>query len=171
MPLASGAFRGGALAADNLAATNEDHAAPAVHVKDASQPGVLVLRMPSSYVYVSGTLAFKAVVGNGGSVAVSFSDNQGMDWKKIANVKASGEQKIDLTMSVFRRYDYRLKFELTGQGTGLKASTSRTTCSIRRPRCQPSRKARTRSRWLPVRKRVRSRWRATPTRQRPPGNN
>ena len=121
VPLASGVFRGGALAADNLAATNEDHAAPAVHVKDASQPGVLVLRMPSSYVYVAGTLAFKAAIGSGGSVAVSFSDNQGLDWKKIADVKASGQQKIDLTMSVFRRYDYRLKFELTGQGTGLES--------------------------------------------------
>ena len=48
--------------AENLAATSEDRAAPAVHVKDAARPGVLVLRMPTSYVYVSGTLAFKAVV-------------------------------------------------------------------------------------------------------------
>ena len=121
VPLASGAFRGGALAAENLAATGQDHAAPAVHVKDASQPGVLVLRMPSSYVYVAGTLAFKAVVPTGGSVVVSFSDNQGMDWKKIAIVESSGEQKIDLTMSVFRRYDYRLKFGLYGRGTGLES--------------------------------------------------
>jgi hypothetical protein len=121
VPLAGGGLRGGALRAENLASTAEDQAAPALHVKDAAQPGVLVLRMPSSYVYVSGTLAFKAVVGSGGGVAVSFSDNQGLDWKKIADVKASGDQKIDLTMSVFRRYDYRLKFELTGRGTGLES--------------------------------------------------
>ena len=121
VPLAGGAFRGGALAAENLASTSEDRAAPALHVKDAARPGVLVLRMPSSYVYVSGTLAFKAVVGNGGGVAVWFSDNHGLDWKKFADVKTSGDQKIDLTMHVFRRYDYRLKFELTGKGTGLES--------------------------------------------------
>ena len=57
--------------AENLASTSEDGAAPAVHVKDAARPGLLVLRMPTSYIYVSGTLAFKAIVGNGGGVAVS----------------------------------------------------------------------------------------------------
>ncbi len=119
VPLASGAFRGGALAADNLASTGEDGAAPAVHVKSPARPGVLVLRMPTSYVYVSGTLAFKAIVGDRGGVVVSLSDNQGLDWKKIADVKAGGEQKIDLTPVVFRRYDYRLKFELSGKATGL----------------------------------------------------
>jgi hypothetical protein len=121
VPLAGGAFRGGALLAENLAATSEDRAAPAVHVKDAARPATLVLRMPTSYVYVSGMLAMKAVVGQGGGVAVSLSDNQGLDWKPIAEVKASGDQKIDLTAAVFRRYDYRLKFELTGRGTGLES--------------------------------------------------
>ena len=39
VPLASGAFRGGALTAVNLAAKSEDKAGPAVHVKDAEGPG------------------------------------------------------------------------------------------------------------------------------------
>jgi len=115
------------LTADNLACTAEDKAAPAVHVKDAAKDGGLIIRMPCSYVYVGGTLEFNAVVGEGGAVAASFSDNNGLDWKEIANVKASGAQKIALGYSAenghraFRRYDYRLKFDLKGKGTGLDA--------------------------------------------------
>jgi len=76
------------------------------------------LRFPSSYVYVTGKTTVKAsVAGGGGKVAVSFSDNNGLDWKPVATVDKSGEQTIDLDALVQRRYDYRLKFELTGNGT------------------------------------------------------
>ena len=118
VPLGSGAFRGGALLAENLAAKSEE-AGPAVHVKDAARDGVLVVRMPTSYVYLGGTLSFAAVVGAGGSVAVAFSDNNGLDWKDVTAVSASGDQTVDLKPLVFRRYDYRLKFTLKGKGTGL----------------------------------------------------
>ena len=74
VPLASGAFRSGALAAKNLACTREDGVAPAVHVKDPAQKGVCIVRMPSSYVYLSGTVAMKAIVGAGGSIIVSYSE-------------------------------------------------------------------------------------------------
>ena len=119
LPLASGKFRSGVLTADNLACTAEDKAAPALHLKDAAQAGVLVVRMPSSYVYLGGELRSKVSVGAGGSVTVSFSDNQGLDWKEIAKFEAGGEQKVDLKNLVFRRYDYRVKVELRGAGTGL----------------------------------------------------
>jgi len=125
VPLASGAFRAGTLASDNLACTAEDKAAPALHVQDAAKDGVLVVRMNSSYIYVGGTLEFAAVVGEGGSIVASFSDNNGLDWKPVATVAASGAQKVDLGYTkenghrAFRRYDYRVKFELKGKGTGL----------------------------------------------------
>jgi len=121
VPLADGAFRLGALEATNLASRAEDKAGPAVHVKDPAQPATLVLRMPSSYVYLTGRLAFKAAVGEGGQIAVEFSDNNGLDWKEVAKVAASGEQSVDLKPRVLRRYDYRLKFTLKGAGTGLDA--------------------------------------------------
>lgn len=121
VPLADGAFRTGALVAENLACKAEDKLSPAVHVKDAGQPGVLEFRMPSSYVYLTGTLTFKAVVGNGGEVVVLFSDNNGLDWKEVKRVTASGEQTVDLQSLVLRRYDYRLRFVLKGKGTGLDA--------------------------------------------------
>ena len=119
VPLANGAFRGGALAVENLAAKSDDKAGPAVHVEDPSMPSTLIFRMPSSYVYLTGELAFKAAVGEGGEVAVSFSDNNGLDWKEIAKATASGDQKVDLKPLIVRRYDYRLKFALKGKGTGL----------------------------------------------------
>jgi hypothetical protein len=119
VPLAGGAFRRGALAAENLAAKADDGVSPALHVKDTARPAALVIRMPSSYVYLSGTLTFRAAVAAGGSIVVSLSDNQGFDWVKMAESTASGEQKIDLTKFVERRYDYRLKFEIAGAGTGL----------------------------------------------------
>lgn len=93
-----------------------------VQIADATKPGVLVLRVPSSYVYLSGELTLKAAVGNAGEIVVQFSDNNGLDWKGAApSLTASGEQKIDLKKLVFRRYDYRLKFTLKGAGTALEA--------------------------------------------------
>jgi hypothetical protein len=121
VPLADGGFRAGALAAQNLACRAEDPAGPALHARDASADGVLVLRMPSSYVYLGGTLAMEAVVGDGGSVAVAFSDNNGLDWRDVETVTASGKREIDLKALVFRRYDYRLRFTLKGKGTGLES--------------------------------------------------
>jgi len=107
-----------ACAADNLAAGNQS---PALHAADSSRPGVLVLRMPSNYVYLTGAVTCKAVIGAGGEIEVQFSDNNGLDWKEIARLKTSGEQHLDLKPLVFRRYDYRLKLTLRGQGTGLDA--------------------------------------------------
>jgi len=121
VPLASSEFRGGAMIAENLAAKLEDGKAPAVHVQDPARPGVLVIRMPSSYVYLTGTLVFDAVAGDGGKITVSFSDNNGLDWKEVQSVASTGKQSIDLKPLIFRRYDYRLKFEMTGAGTGLDA--------------------------------------------------
>jgi hypothetical protein len=118
VPLADPDFRKSALTFDNLAASPEKKPA-AVSVQRDGPPGILILRMPSSFVYLTGQLTLQAVVGRGGSIAVSYSDNQGLDWKEIATVGASGEKKIDLNSLVFRRYDYRLKLTLHGAGTGL----------------------------------------------------
>jgi len=114
VPLAGGAWRRAALLAENL----DDRA---VRVKDAAQPGRLVLRLPSSYVYLTGMLTLRATVGAGGSVVVSFSDNNGLDWKEAARLTTAGEKRLDLTPRVLRRYDYRLKFTFRGKGTGLEA--------------------------------------------------
>ncbi len=111
------------LQADNLVSAS-GHLEPAVAVKDPAQPGTLVFRMPSSYVYLGGELDFMPVVGTGGSVIVSFSDNNGLDWREIARVDAAGPaggSKVDLKRYIYRRYDYRLKFVLQGKGTGLNA--------------------------------------------------
>lgn len=119
VPLGNGGFRGGALFADNLASKREDGSGPEVHVKDPAQPATLVIRMPSSYVFLDGALAMSAVVGDGGEIGVSFSDNNGLDWKDVKKVTASGSVPIDLKPLVFRRYDYRVKLMLKGKGTGL----------------------------------------------------
>jgi hypothetical protein len=120
LPLADGEFKSGMLVVSNLA-TRARLARAAVRVEDGTRPGVLIFRMPSSYVYLGGTLTFTPVVAPGGTVVVSFSDNHGLDWKPIASVSTSTPQTIDLGKLVHRRYDYRLKFELTGAGTGLDA--------------------------------------------------
>jgi predicted transcriptional regulator len=121
VPLADGTFRLGAVSVENLACNAEDKAGPALHVKDPAQPGIYVVRMPTGYVYLGGQLTCTAVVGEGGAVKVSFSDNNGLDWKDVARFEKSGEQKVDLKSFVYRRYDYRLRFEFAGKGTGLEA--------------------------------------------------
>lgn len=115
-PLSSPAFLATALAAENIAAAGK---APALAAKDPAKPGVLVLRMPSSYVYLGGEAVFQAMVGPGGSIAVSLSDNNGLDWRELEKVTATGLKKLDLKPHIYRRYDYRLKFDLSGEGTGL----------------------------------------------------
>ena len=120
VPLAEpGSLAAAAISTDNLASRAEDKADGAVHVKDAAKPGVFVLRMPCSYVYLTGELAFDAKVGDGGSIAVEFSDNHGLDWRLVANVTAAGKQTVDLKPFAARRYDYRLRFALKGRGTGI----------------------------------------------------
>jgi len=120
LPLADGSFRLGALTADNLQ-TKSEGAKAAVQVKDGAKDGVLVFRMPSSYVYLSGTLEFTPVVGKDGSVAVQFSDCNGNEWKDVGTYKDAAAQKVDLTALCFRRYDYQLRVTLKGAGTGLDA--------------------------------------------------
>jgi hypothetical protein len=56
----------------------------------------------------------KATVSDGGSVTVSFSRNNGLDWEEVAKITSSGEQTIDLRDHAKRLYDYRLKFDLSG---------------------------------------------------------
>jgi hypothetical protein len=116
------ALRAAALTADNLAFALEDKTAPALHVKDAAKPGELVLRLPSSYVYLGGELMISAVIAAGGKVAVTFSDNNGLDWREVTTIDKSGEQRVNLSLKpfVYRRYDYRLKFTISGAGTGLR---------------------------------------------------
>ncbi|MCL2640087.1 MAG: hypothetical protein FWD53_04510 [Phycisphaerales bacterium] len=120
VPLETGAFRTGALLADNLQ-TKSEGASAAVVVKDGSKDGTLIIRRPSSFVYLKGELALSPVVAAGGSVTVFFSRNHGMDWKEIAKFDQPGDQKIDLSKETFRLYDYQLKFVMTGAGTGLNS--------------------------------------------------
>ena len=78
--------------------------------------------MPSSYVYLGGSLVLKPAIGPaGGSIKVSFSDNNGLDWKEIAKETTATDVFVDLKPFCYRRYDYRLKIEMTGKGTGLTA--------------------------------------------------
>jgi hypothetical protein len=118
VPVASAELAESALTYQDLKADSSG-----LSTQDSGLPGVLVLRMPTSYVYLSGTAELRVTVGNGGSVAVALSDNNGLDWRDVATVRESGSQAIDLKSLVYRRYDYRLKLTLSGAGTkveGLK---------------------------------------------------
>jgi len=68
---------------------------------------------------MTGLIEISPVVAAGGSITVFFSDNHGMDWKEVAKIEQSGNQKVAFTDNVFNRYDYRLKFVMKGAGTGL----------------------------------------------------
>lgn len=118
VPLATGEFRRGAMVAENLK-TKSEGAEAAVQVKDAAKSGLLIVRMPSSYVYVGGKLELDAVVSKGGEIVVSFSDNNGTTWKELGTIGSAGAQSIDLTERVWRRYVYQVRLELKGAGTGL----------------------------------------------------
>src|SRR4029079_2260454 len=114
LPLAGDNYKLGALSAENL----DDEI---LRVRDSARPGVFIVRMPSSYVYLSGTLSMTPAIGDGGSIVVSYSDNNGLDWKKGVRITTAEKQQLALSSLVLRRYDYRLKFEFLGAGTGLDA--------------------------------------------------
>ena len=87
----------------------------------SAKPGVIELRMPSSYVYLGGKLTAQCALAPGGEIAIAFSDNNGLDWRPVQTITTSGPQVIDLQPLIFRRYDYRLQFTLKGAGTKLDA--------------------------------------------------
>ncbi len=118
VPFAGGAYRQGALTVDNIA-DDASGPAPVARVADSSQPGTLIIRMPSSYVDLKGTVQLDAQIPAGGQIVVSFSRNQGLDWTPIATVTSSGSTTIDTSPDVRRQYDYQLRFELDGAGTGI----------------------------------------------------
>ncbi|MFB3890776.1 MAG: hypothetical protein ACE15C_02005 [Phycisphaerae bacterium] len=105
-----------ALTFDNLTADGGK-----LRVTDGAKPGVLVVRMPSSYVYLDGKMAVNPALGEGGSAVASISFNNGLDWKELAKFDKSGEQTVDLKDGVFNKYDYRVKLEFKGGGSGLDA--------------------------------------------------
>jgi hypothetical protein len=84
-----------------------------------AESGVFEVRMPSSYVYLGGQLRAQCVVAPGGEIAIAFSDNNGLDWRPVKTITASGPHVIDLKPFVFRRYDYRLQFTFKGARTRL----------------------------------------------------
>jgi hypothetical protein len=114
VPLNDSAFRASAVHVGNV---RED----AVRLREPGELSGLTLRMPSSYVYLTGTVTFDAVVGDGGMIDVDFSDTNGGRFTHIARVTASGKKRIDLSPLVLRRYDYQLRFNFYGRGTGLDA--------------------------------------------------
>jgi len=116
VPVANAAYKKSAFTADNLADKGP------LRVVDGTKPGVLIFRNPCSYIYHTGTITGTAVIGNGGSITASLSDDNGLSWKPMGEVLTkSGPLTFDLTPMVFRRYDYRVKFEFSGAGTGLDA--------------------------------------------------
>ncbi|MGA2618115.1 MAG: hypothetical protein ABSF26_10930 [Thermoguttaceae bacterium] len=90
-----------------------------LRLADGATEGVLEIRNPTSYVYLKGEATLQAVVGPGGSIEVSFSDNNGLDWRPVARIDTSGPRQIELSKLILRRYDYRLRLVFKGAGTGL----------------------------------------------------
>ncbi len=117
-PLGSPAFLDAALVADNLTA---GQGSPALAVTAADRAATLVLRRPTSWVYLAGALDLSAAVGEGGAIDVFVSLDNGLDWQPLAHLDASGDRRIDLGPSILRRSDYRVKLVLAGAGTGLDA--------------------------------------------------
>ena len=88
---------------------------------EASRPGILEIRNPTSYVYLNGEATLTASL-SGGHIGVYFSDNNGLDWRELPRINRSGREKIELGKLILRRYDYRLRLVLEGAGTEVTAA-------------------------------------------------
>ncbi|MFB3892639.1 MAG: hypothetical protein ACE15C_11520 [Phycisphaerae bacterium] len=109
------------LASDAIACENLKVEGGRVRLAEPSKPATLIIRMPCSYLYLNGEMTCAPVVGEGGEIAAAISLNNGLDWKELAKFDKSGQQKTDLKAHVFNKYDYRIKFEFNGAGSGLDA--------------------------------------------------
>lgn len=88
-------------------------------IADAGKPGVLVLEMPCSYVYLTGQLDLTT----SGPVAVEISTDDGAHWQELQTIESAGQHAMDLQKFILRRYSYRLKLTLAqpqAQITALK---------------------------------------------------
>lgn len=94
---------------------------PRIVAAGPATPGLIELRVPSSYVYLTGRVDLDVTAGNGASVTVLFSRNQGLDWKELGRFDETGARQIDLSKEVFRLYDYRLLILMRGEGAGVEA--------------------------------------------------
>lgn len=90
---------------------------------DSNKPGAFVLRFPSSYVYVKGEVQIDPTIRDGG-MTISYSDNNGLDWKVLTVLTGSDPHTEDLTELIRGHYDFQLKFELAGK---LKIDSIRST--------------------------------------------
>jgi len=116
--------------------------------------------MSSSYVYLTGEADLTAVVGEGGSIIVTSSINNGLDWKELARIDRSGEVKIDLKPTCYLHYGYRLSFEIAGKGSGLDTLRIRHDIQHSQAPLPALGEEQTRSRSAPARPKGRSRSKA-----------
>ena len=89
VPLTDPSLAANAWKYDNLQVAGTTLAA-----KDAAKPGILEIRNPTSYVYLTGKVTLNATVGDGGRLAVVYSENNGLDWKDITTIDKTGEQTL-----------------------------------------------------------------------------
>jgi hypothetical protein len=120
VPLDDRTLRAAALTVENLAGAGEGDRRSGLRLRDPARPGVLILRVPSSYVFLGGEVALKPLPGTGGRIELFLSDNNGLDWKPLTTVATGGEQRVDLKPHIYRRYDYRLKLVMRGPDAGLE---------------------------------------------------
>jgi hypothetical protein len=119
--LASGSLADGAELYDNLATGGS----PALHLKEASKPGVAVIPLTSPYVYLGGRIKVKAFrKAEGDRVALSLSTNNARTFTPLWSADNVGvnEATVELRDRITRRYTYWLKIELqssTADGAGI----------------------------------------------------
>jgi hypothetical protein len=139
VPVGDPGLRDSAWRYENLKARAAGQPGPLLTLDDPTRPGILEIRMTSSYVFLSGLMHLKAEVGaggsgsskptaegggatrgggSGGSIKTGISVNNGLDWID-ADVDESQSMDVDLLPQVIRHYEYRIRFIIKGAGTGL----------------------------------------------------
>ena len=120
VPLGDPSLKHAALRYENLAMTDDTIG---IKANGNDKPGILELRMPTSYVYLGGKLTMSGTVGKGGLFRVSFSRNHGVGWKEIYSAAAGKVFKytVDLRPFIHRLYDYWIRIDIQGDGTHLNS--------------------------------------------------
>jgi hypothetical protein len=84
---------------------------PVLGLRENNDPGEVIYRLPSSYVYLGGVLRFDNLHAQR-KVRVELSRNNGRDWTEIGGAGDAEIVAIDLKPYIYRLYDYQIRFTL-----------------------------------------------------------
>jgi hypothetical protein len=113
VPLDKPSWKSGASKLDNV----KD--GPGIAPLNKTKPAEVVIRMHSPYIFLGGKVRVAGEIAGATPIQVLISTNNGLDFTEFDKISEVGAftKELDTSKRIYRRYDYYIKFVLTGDVT------------------------------------------------------